>query len=398
LYLHLLKTIAERLFLLGPHERDRLTLLNNEPCPVDVRKLPISRMVFLSEACNLAAVPQFQLSRRAYILSTSAILHTELPPARKGKKDWRKDIPIVPIEVPRWFIAYLIVCGQLRLREIWFETGEMVNFVGLQGMRTVDVLSHLLGFEAVISGLSASQWRDISLDTLEVVDYHKTALISGQLDRFIALNPTTLTFKLDYKCGWLQGDWDGERVTSTRLEKMRVEVSCNFDPDDCDKLLDHLTTAAPNLRDLSVRVDIDECGNYSVGGEKKELATRIQEALVLVRDSTFPRLMRVMGTEVVVEFELVATMFWDGFENFRKSDHELLDFGAPVQEGGFDYSRSLAIARGEGLPDWHLSFHIQEIIDDSDYDFYDGFVGYVDNFSYSYGRDSYDGYDSDDDG
>jgi len=323
-------------------------------------------MMFVSEECNLAAVPQFQKSRRTYIYSKdSATLHTELPPARKGKEDWMKDISLVPIDVPLWFIGYLIVCGQLRLRDIYFGTETIEEMVGrelgLKEMRTIDVLSHLLGFEAVYPGLSTCQWRDIRLDAVGVVDYGGTVKNYGQLDRFIALNPATLTIGLRLgKCTWLQGD-DGQRVTSERLQEMRVDTFRDYDfhADKCDKLLDYLVTAAPNLRSLTVCAYIDESPANSE--EEKGVVTRIQEALETMRDSIFPKLECVMGKEAVVEFELVAVMCMGEVGDFLAGDSELLRFGAPAEKEGFDYSRSLAIVRGEGLPDWYLSYDIREI-------------------------------------
>jgi len=313
-------------------------------------------MMFVSEECNLAAVPQFQKSRRATFISEDSVtLHTELPPARKRKgEDWRNDIVLVPIRVPLWFIGYLIVCGQLRLRDISFQD-EMVRSVceqelglqqGLKGMRTIDVLSHMLGFEDFYPGLSTCQWRDISLDALEVVNYDDGNL--GLLDRFIALNPAMLTIRL-YLSSWtvLRGhDGHAERVTSERLQEMRVDAYYDFSPDECAVLLDYLVTAAPNIRSLSVRV-----------GYWYKTIKCVQEAVEAVRDSSFPKLMCVMSKETVVEFEVLAGVRWVDFEEFRGSDHQLLRFGAPVQRERLFYSRSLAIARGEGLPDWHLSFH-----------------------------------------
>jgi len=361
LYLHLLQTIAKKLFLLGPQYECRCDSPNGScdciPDDVDLKELPISRMMFVSEECNLAAVPQFQKSRRADIYSKDlAILHTELPPARKGKNR-RKDISLVPIRVPLWFLGYLIVCGQLRLREIIARpkvTKEMVERElglqqGLKGMRTIDVLSHLLGFEAVYPGLSTCQWRDIRLDAFEAYDYRMNMRGIGHLNRFIALDPTKLKLRLWWKkCNWLQGDGNEERVISERLQEMSVDVP--FRPDEYAVLLDYLVNAAPNLRSLSV------CAGRSIEDDNRA-HSHIREALEAVEKSIFPKLMRVMGQEAVVEFELDVVVPTRSLAGLFGGPILLLSSGVIVEKQGFVYSRSLAITRGEGLSDWYLSFH-----------------------------------------
>jgi len=265
------------------------------------------------------------------------------------------------VPVPHWFIAYLIVTGELGLRTIEFR-GEGLRSVCeqqlglrqcLQAMRTIEVLSTMLGLEAAYPGLSSDdKVTDLQLDAIEVDDVHGAMNSLGQLERFIALEPLKLTLKL--KNSLSRDRHNGGRVTSERLREIIVEELpySYLRPNayECGRLLRFIVTAAPQLRDLNVRVQI----------EGSEPIRRIQGAVESLK-GLLPNLEPlVLGMEVV-EFDLIAKMVRREVEAFLGSGHQLLIFGDRFEEENEGlYSRSEDIFLG-GRHLGHLVYLIKII-------------------------------------